>query len=262
MSDPRARFFIGLFVAMNLVLTPIALILGFEDAPWTQIVLFTPAIAALVTGFRFQFHFADLGLGLGKPGYLLAGFVVVAAYAGLTVILGREVGAITFATDWDTPTFFSAMLTHSIALESLLWAFGEELGWRGFLSEHLRTTRGPGAALWGVWALWFGWHLAPLLAFGATVAEIASFATLLLALTAFLNMLRHRSGSLWPAVVAHTVHNQLTMNLTDRATTPRTDWTWAGELGVGTAIIAVLVVAAIHALWPKNTDAGQPSEIA
>ena len=260
MSDPVIRFFVGIFVAMNLLLTPAALLLGFEDAPWTQIVLLTPAIAALLAGYRFQLSLSDMGLQLGNPVHLLIGFGGVALYAGLTVLLGTETGFIAFEPGWSHMRFLEALLLQGLAVESLFWALGEEMGWRGLLSERLRKRAGAGVALGGVWALWFTWHLAPMLTFGATFAELACFALLLLALAAFLNSLRHRSGSVFPAVLAHTAHNQLVEEITGVATHPTSETVWTGEMGMGTAIVACLVVAGALTLSNRWSDANESGE--
>ena len=260
MSDPAIRFFVGVFVAMNLLLTPAALLLGFEDAPWTQIVLLTPAIAALLTGYRFQLSFADLGLQLGNPVHLLVGFGGVALYAGLTVLIGTETGFIAFEPGWNHMRFLKALLLQGLAVESLFWALGEEIGWRGLLSERLRNRASAGVALGGVWALWFTWHLAPMLTFGATFSELACFALLLLALAAFLNTVRHRSGSVLPAVLAHTAHNQLVEEITGIATHPTSEIVWTGEMGIGTALVACLVVTGALTLWNRAIGANERGE--
>ena len=261
MSDAPVRFFVGVFVVMNLVLTPLALTLGFAEAPWTQIVLLTPAISALLTGMRHRLPLGEMGMGIGNPAWILAGFAGVAAYALLTVLAGRALGVLEFSAGWDAQAFAMAMVTRGLALESLLWVFGEELGWRGLLSARLTRSGGQRKALFGVWALWFAWHLAPLLAFGATGAEILCFGSLLLALAAFLNTLRQRSGSIWPAVTAHVAHNQLVESLTAEAATPLANVSWSGELGVGTAIMAAMIGVIFHALVGSGADTSEsPTE--
>lgn len=37
--------------------------------------------------------------------------------------------------------------------------FGEEIGWRGYLAEHLLDQHRPGVVALIVWAIWAGWHL-------------------------------------------------------------------------------------------------------
>jgi membrane protease YdiL (CAAX protease family) len=97
---------------------------------------------------------------------------------------------------------------------SALEAVGEELGWRGFLQGQLIERLGllKGIALVGlIWALW---HL-PLLLAGYNYPDhpllgaLVLFPIELIAASFFLGWLTLRSGSFWPAAVAHGAVNSI-----------------------------------------------------
>ncbi|MFJ4044672.1 lysostaphin resistance A-like protein [Microbacterium sp. NPDC089987] len=85
-------------------------------------------------------------------------------------------------------------------------AFGEEIGWRGFLVPALRRY-GTWSALLISGAVWGLWH-APIILLGYNFGRTDITGVLLmtagcLAWGVLLGWLRLRSGSVWPAVFAH-----------------------------------------------------------
>ncbi|MFI6707487.1 lysostaphin resistance A-like protein [Nonomuraea sp. NPDC050478] len=92
-------------------------------------------------------------------------------------------------------------------LLNALPSLGEEWGWRGYLVPRLTGTRGIVAGLMLSGAIWGLWH-APLTLLGYNYPNLGAGAALYF--TGFcvvagvvLGWLRLRSGSVWPAVVAH-----------------------------------------------------------
>jgi membrane protease YdiL (CAAX protease family) len=95
---------------------------------------------------------------------------------------------------------FAAVTINALA------AFGEELGWRGFLVPALRQY-GTWTALLVSGAIWGLWH-APVILLGYDFGRTDITGVLLMtggciAWGVLLGFLRLRSGSLWPAVFAH-----------------------------------------------------------
>ncbi len=92
------------------------------------------------------------------------------------------------------------------AMFNALLAFGEEVGWRGWLLPALRPI-GTWPALLGSGVIWGLWH-SPLILlgynFGRTDWTGVAFMVLgCVAWGMFFGWLRLRSGSVWPAVVGH-----------------------------------------------------------
>ncbi|MBN6057114.1 CPBP family intramembrane metalloprotease [Nonomuraea sp. RK-328] len=131
-------------------------------------------------------------------------------------------------------------------------SLGEEWGWRGWLAPRLVAARGTvaGLALSGV--IWGLWH-APLTLLGYNYVRLGPWAALyfvgfcVLAGVVF-GWLRLRSGSVWPAVVAHGSVNAVTgfvLLLGDASAPP--DPVVAGFTGlVGWAVLAVTAVVLLR----------------
>ena len=89
-----------------------------------------------------------------------------------------------------------------------LLAFGEELGWRGYLQEPLVARLGTARGLALLGLLWGWWHL-PLVLMGYNYPETPVLGGLVLlplvgvGLSFFLGGLTLPSRSFWPAVLAH-----------------------------------------------------------
>ncbi len=92
----------------------------------------------------------------------------------------------------------------SLALIELssIAAFGEELGWRGFLVPRLAGLGRVGAGL-ASGALWAAWHI-PL--YGVN-PNMAAFTLAVIAIGFIANELRAATGSTWPAAILHGAHN-------------------------------------------------------
>jgi len=149
---------------------------------------------------------------------------------------------------------------------SLTGAFGEELGWRGFLFPELqRMTSFTTASLIGgiVWALY---HL-PLILFSdynstaPRAFAVVMFFISAIALTFVHNWFRARSGSVWPAVVLHASHNIFFLNVFDplMACYSLTNF-FVTEFGVGLMVISVLMALCVWA-YRDELPAATPLQV-
>ncbi|MBN6190373.1 CPBP family intramembrane metalloprotease [Microbacterium sp. SSW1-47] len=130
------------------------------------------------------------------------------------------------------------------ALVNAGFAFGEELGWRGWLLPALRPLgTWPALLLSGV--IWGLWHSPVILLgynFGRTdVTGVLFMVGGCVAWGVLFGWLRLRSGSVWPAVVAHGSLNAAAgMVVLFAATQP--DLALAGPLGVAAWLVAAVVI--------------------
>lgn len=242
----RERRSVAVFLALAFTLAwLVALPLWFGDGlatPWFRLVavavMTTPAIAALVVVFaveRPRHTAATLGLWPLTParrvlGYAALGIVVPIALVLVALPVGALLGV--YPADFGGLSAFRQLLDAQagtlpispgalVALQlatlpvaafvNLLPALGEELGWRGWLLPKLMPLGAPSAILIsGV--IWGAWH-APLILLGYNYPDAPGW----LGLTSMIVMctlvgpvfgwLRLRSGSVWPAALAHAAFN-------------------------------------------------------
>lgn len=234
----------------------------------------TPAVAALVVTFVMRVpppggRARFLGLWPLRPAKRVVWLIVIGWLAppllvGLSVLVAAGLGFVhldptfsAFAAELErtlppgVPTppvavvVFAQMATIPLAaLINSLFAFGEELGWRGWLLPALRPLgTWPSLLLSG--AIWGLWHSPVILLgynFGRTdVSGVLFMIGGCVAWGVLLGWLRLRSGSVWPAVVAHGALNAAGgLVLLVAASQP--DLALAGPLGVSGWIVAAVVV--------------------
>ncbi|SDS14888.1 CPBP family intramembrane glutamic endopeptidase [Microlunatus soli] len=137
------------------------------------------------------------------------------------------------------------------ALFTAIFAFGEEVGWRGWLLTTLRPL-GTWPALLITGAIWGLWH-APLILLGYNFArpDLGGLALMVggcVAIGALFGWTRIRTGSVWPAVAAHGMLNAATPTLIMMTTPPgqAPDGAFVAALGFpGWILIAVIVAVLI-----------------
>jgi membrane protease YdiL (CAAX protease family) len=132
-------------------------------------------------------------------------------------------------------------------------AFGEELGWRGYLFPRLLRL-GPVSAIVISGVVWGAWH-APLLLLGynypgaTPLQSVAAMCAMCTVTGALLGWVRLRSASVWPAAVGHgTINAAAGFVIVFRQAGAPVDTTQASILGwsgwiVPLAMVAVLLLA-------------------
>jgi membrane protease YdiL (CAAX protease family) len=213
----------------------------------TAIGMFGPAAAAaLVRGPLRHEGFADAGLRLVGKGHPRGGWMYLAAYVTPPVLIAAGIGLSLLIgyQHWTDPIAalqhmltsqlaavhrslprritlpqlaritlvaqLAAALTVGLAI-NMLFTFGEEFGWRGYLLPRLAPLGGPWAAvLTGL--IWGLWH-APLIVLsgynfpGHPWLGISGMVVFTVALGVVFAWLRFRSGSIWPSTLAHAAIN-------------------------------------------------------
>ncbi|PQZ57431.1 MULTISPECIES: CPBP family intramembrane glutamic endopeptidase [unclassified Microbacterium] len=238
------------------------------------VMMFTPAVAALVVTFVMRVPAPGqrarfLGLWPLRPAkrviwLMVAGWLVPPLLVGLGVLLSAALGFVqldltfaAFAAELEkavpagTPlppvqiiVFAQLAMIPVGGLFNSLFAFGEELGWRGWLLPALRPLgTWPALILSGV--IWGVWH-SPIILLGYNFGRTDITGVLFMiggcvAWGVLLGWLRLRSASVWPAVIAHGSLNAAAgMIVIFAAAQP--DLALAGPLGVAGWIVAALVV--------------------
>lgn len=246
---------------------------------YASAMMFTPTIAALVVVFlvaRPRSIPRLLGLGPIRPvgrtiAYSVLALVGFPILAFLAMLLGDAMGLIrldfSFAgfgqtlaaqgLDVDRDAVVALAVVQLLvipinALVSSVTAFGEELGWRGWLLPNLLPL-GTWPALLGSGLIWGVWH-APLILLGYNYGRTDILGVLMMTgwcilLGVVIGWLRLRTASVWPAVFAHGAVNAAATTLLVMLTAAPVDMSviygsllgWSGWIVL--AIVIVIIVA-------------------
>ena len=228
-----ARREILLFLSLTLVLSSgFYLYLFLAESPvWNDRFSFPfmwcPGIAAILTRLVSARSLRGLGWGWGGTGKVLAGIVAVpfllagAVYAAVWALgfgafddtralesLGRL--GLRGALAWiAVPALFLASVAMGTAS-----ALGEEIGWRGLLSDRLMTLTSFSRTSLLVGLIWSVWHyplvfvLLPQFRPELPVPyATACFTASVVGVSFFYTWLRQKTGSVWPAAILHSASN-------------------------------------------------------
>jgi len=211
--------------------------------------MWSPALAALITTLIFQRNLRGLGWGLGSPRYLMIGYLLPILYAGLVYgtvwLLG--LGNLNLSALGTNPGLVLVQSLTIRVLGSVLLAIGEEIGWRGLLVPqlHSRYAFARTALISGI--IWGVWHV-PLIISGGyssgapTWYAIACFMIHITGMSFAFAWLRLASGSLWPPTLMHATHNTFIQSVLDVITVDngRTAY-FTTEFGLGLALMGIVV---------------------
>jgi membrane protease YdiL (CAAX protease family) len=213
------------------------------------LLMWCPAVAAVVTRLFFQRNLAGFGFKIGEIRWWLLAIAIPILY-----------GLVMFGTAWISgiapflPDKAAAMLTLP-ALQAILIALcynivsatGEELGWRGLLVPELgRFTGFTQIALLSAF-IWFCWHVPVMLAGGYQgpgglgYSLVVFFLSLIGGSTLFA-WIRLRSGSIWPAALLHGVNNYFIQTFYPAITaTTEAGGAMLGEFGWFFVLISIII---------------------
>jgi len=170
-----------------------------------------PIVAALVMKFLLR---DEVSLGF-KPAFRGNGrwyALSVLAYPvtiGVVLALGLLLGASTIS-NFTVPAFVTAMIP--LAVTFFIFAFIEEVGWRGYLTPKAYDLNEGllGHVLVGV--IWASWHLPYVRELWAHTSEglvtlLPRFIVGTIVFAVVYGEIRYRTGSVWPAVLMHWMGN-------------------------------------------------------
>ena len=178
---------------------------------WIVALMCIPGLLSVVLRIVLRSGYGDIGIRVGSGRFYFYALAIPLSAAVLVVLASSvlDIRTLVLASLAELVQVGSVLLT--ILALGLIGAFGEELGWRGFLLPKLMSggVRHPYLVCGIVWA---AWHL-PLIAFGGSyetgnpwlMAAIYAFG--IIAMSFVFSELRVRSGSVWVAAIAHAAHN-------------------------------------------------------
>jgi uncharacterized protein len=239
-----------------------ALLIRFLELPlgpvmWT-LWSFTPTLAALIMLLVFtKDGYSKEGwksLGLHRLG-LSVWWIAFGATLLITVAASAVVWATPLAS-FGVPEggVIDPLINFLIfvGIFTVWFALGEEIGMRGYLQPHLMSL-GRTRALLLVGLVWATWHM-PLYYFVAKLFPVGNvlfflplFYGTIVAASFFFGYLRIYTGSIWPASIAHSVHNaawSILGALTVTSSPELVNLYLVGDYGV-----LILVGTVIGAIW-------------
>lgn len=222
--------------------------LGVSFTIRASIGMFGPALSAVLVRLIRREGFGDAGLRLRTRGHKGAWRMYVAAYFVPPIIIALSIGFVllvglqhwAFGQNMQTmgaaitkalssagqslPKGFTTQqlvlidivaqtaLAFTLAIPfNMIFTFGEEFGWRGYLLPRLAPLGGiPAAIITGV--VWGLWHAPLIILYGYNYPGhpwlgVGMMVVFTVALGMIFAWLRFRSGSVWPSTLAHAAIN-------------------------------------------------------
>ncbi|MFI7000132.1 type II CAAX prenyl endopeptidase Rce1 family protein [Nocardia sp. NPDC050175] len=222
------------------------------------LLMWAPGLAALIARLILREGFGDISLRLGGRRSWLA-FLIALGYPVAIGAAAYGVGWASGLADFISPAgtssgwgSFAGELLIATTLGTavgLVFALGEELGWRGYLLTRLIEAEIPRPIMVSG-LIWAAWHL-PLIIGGSyltgnggsTPVIAALFVVQVTVVSYVFARLRLDTGSIWPAVVLHASWNSVIQTAFDPHTSGSAAWLWLGEQGVLT--LAANVIGAV-----------------
>jgi uncharacterized protein len=239
--------------------------------------MWCPGVAALITRLVFQRNLRGIGWGWGKTRWQVLSYVLPPAMAlvvyglvwltgiggfsgeGVTGVITREIGVAL-----PLPAVLGLLATVGF-LQGVVFALGEEIGWRGLLVPELtRMTSFTNVALISGVA-WSVYHY-PLILFSDYTSGapkwyvLLVFTWMVIASSFIYAWFRLKSGSVWTAVILHASHNLFVQEIFDPLTVDRGVTKYiTTEFGAG---LAVAYTVAAWYFWRRRGELPQAEEVA
>ncbi len=195
------------------------LLIDHGRSPWAMLFVMSPLLVAAALRLTGD-GWSDAGLRLtGRFRWYVVAALAFPLFGAIALTVGWSTGNVSFSAG------AGGKLATGIAgglLPALLFAVGEEWGWRGYLEPRLAAAGIPAAKrhlivglIWGVW------HVPYILALGPEYTPLPLFVQLplfhlaVVAMAFLWGALRTITGSVWPAVLGHGFANAVAFPLLD-----------------------------------------------
>ena len=202
-------------------------------------------LAGFITLAAVDHSFRDIGFARSPAEYLILAVFVPLTYCAAIYVPVWIVGLGVFG---GAPVLLAGLKSALVHLPlKLLFAAGEEFGWRGVLVPNLAKAMDVKYAALLPGAIWAVWHYPSILFFGynantSPLFALVCFSVALIGLGIFLSWLRLASKSVWPAVVLHGVHNAVIWSIFERATDHGAITAYiTTEFGLGFAVAGAVI---------------------
>ena len=255
--------------------------LGFRPPEWIAILvlMWIPGLLSILFRVVFKEGFKDVGWRVGKTQFWLWAYFGPLGLAALSILLALLFGKVTPSPHLSDQTMLDALFfklswpMRDSSTVGLLWqrflsialigivpgffcAFGEELGWRGYLLPRLMQAGWPHPILlsglvWGIWH--FPLFFLTGYAHGRVSVSLVMFTLAAILFGVFVGWLRLASGSVFVAAMAHASFNAFVQSFFGVSFVGDGAWFWVGDYGVLTLIPYVFLVAWLY--WSRRVHA-------
>jgi len=225
--------------------------------------MWSPGLAAILTQLIFKGSLQDFAWRPGPTRYLLLAALIPVAYS--VTIYG--IAWITGVAGFRNP---SKNLLIAFVPGFFLYCFaalGEEIGWRGFLVPHLMKITSFAKTVVISWIIWALWHYPAILwadyqSDASRWFDLASLTITIIGLSAMTAWMRLKSGSIWPAVIWHGVHNLL-IQAVFLAMTVDTDVSEyvVDDFGIGVVITGIILAIVFLKRGMEFSEEGMRSTV-
>ncbi|MFS0838782.1 type II CAAX prenyl endopeptidase Rce1 family protein [Paenibacillus sp. 1P03SA] len=264
------RLYLGILLVLSVIMNAVVILT--KSVPLIIVYMFIPSISSILARLLLKEGFKDVSFSIRRA--------KIWRGIGLAVLIPILICSITYSIAWSTglaafqlpasgtlepvfqllglqhlpaPLHFALIVVLTGILGSLINfipVMGEELGWRGYMLTRLVDARVSRPILLSG-LIWATWHV-PIVIAGLYVSGtsvILSVIGLYLCIVPFSFIIAHlrlATGSVWPAVIAHSAWNAVIQGPFTRATTGTHTEIWIGESGLLTALIIILTAMVIY----------------
>jgi len=261
------------FIIILAILTTLTFALMFKNIgldsydAWGGLMMWIPAISALITSLIHKDSFKNYGWKLRKVKYLAYSFLIPLLIGIVAYGIAWLFGIIDFQGDevsnykWvrmlgiETPAPVIVGIISKLILGSILisiFTLGEEIGWSGFLiPKLLEITSIPVTSIL-VGLIWAVWHYPAIIGgiygYGVPLSlSLIGFTLVFIGNSFFKTYFISKSKSLWTGVIIHTSHNVITMGiLFDLTVKSKYAAYFVSESGIITAITYVIFAILLY----------------
>jgi uncharacterized protein len=237
--------------------------------------MWCPCLAALLTCRISGLRISSLGFCWPRMRYIGLGYGLPILYALMAYVPFWIVDRGSFDLQGFTNAGAQSLQLHPSAGVLLLNLFllltygaisgtasglGEEIGWRGFLFPSLYKLTPAFAAILISGIIWALWHYPGILGAnynsgGPVWVALLCFTWMVISGAAIFGWLRIKSGSVWPAAIAHGSHNLFIQAICDGITRQsKTAAVWTTEFGVLLAITTTIVALVCWLKYPPRPE--------
>jgi membrane protease YdiL (CAAX protease family) len=207
-------------------------------------------------------------LGLHRPGlsvwWIAFGGTLLISVAASAVVWATPLASFVVPEDSIVGPVIQFLI--QVGILALTFALAEEIGMRGYLQPRLMSL-GRTRALLLVGLVWATWHmplilLTPVFPVGNKLISLPLFYGTVVAASFFYGYLRIYTGSVWPASIAHAVHNAAWGALgafTATSSAVLVNKYLVGDYGILILIGAVIGAVLVGRLLRSGMNKAQPS---